>query len=277
MNRLGLSSIRRLLALFIFSPLLMFAEEFVDDACVLPCGYVSLSTYYWYHETHNFWNKNGDKRSSYSNFERKEFDGFIDYGVTDWDTLRVRGQWVRIEEDLDGRRMGFEEFQVSWKHYLCCYMGHHVSARLMAIIPAETDYKPPLRYGEYGGELSILASNNFTFCDRCGWYDLHLGYRAYSGFPSDQIRADVRAEYPLFWKINIAASGHLEYGLWNGRDKKNKSLIWLNSKYRLFKGRVEANMCLCDCASVTVGYTRHLWGRDVGTGGGVYTGIRFDY
>lgn len=104
-----------------------------------------------------------------------------------------------------------------------------------------------------------------------------IGYRKYEGFPSDQLRAQAMVNFFLFSRLQITGSSHLEYGLFNGSSRTDESLFLLNPNYRLLRSQIDVVLCLYKGASIFVGYHRHLWGRNVGTEGGMYGGTQIQF
>lgn len=246
-------------------------------ACPQKQGHVYLCGTYWTYCSDEFWNSNGKRCEAYNEFEKCEFNFYAEYGITCRDTVTLKSAWARIDESVNGRTFGFEDIEIGWKRYLGTKCSHLISAELVGIIPVETNYKPGLRYGEYGGEFNLLLTKGFKLWEQCGSYDLRLGYRTYCGFPSDQIRADAVFNIFSFSRLTLSASGHLEYGLFNGSSKDDESFFLLNPNYRLFRGQLQATLCVYQGAAIFVGYQRHMWGRNVGTNGGVYSGAQVQF
>jgi hypothetical protein len=240
-------------------------------------GHAYLCGTYWTYSSDEFWNVNGKRREAYNEFEQCEYNLYAEYGVNNRNTVSLNGAWARINESVNGRAFGFEELELGWKHFLGTKWSHSIAAELVAILPVETDYKPGLRYGQYGGEFNMLLTKAFDLCKRRGSYDLRLGYRSYCGFPSDQIRADAIVNITPFSRVILSASGHLEYGVFNGSAKEDESFFLLNPNYRLFRGQLQATIHVYRGASVFAGYQRHLWGRNVGTQGGCYGGAQIQF
>ena len=243
-------------------------------ACVENCGETAGRGTFWSYSASRFWDSSGRSQSAYNDFEIKEYIFSFAYGLTRCDTLSVRGGWARVEESMNGRVFGFEDCEIGWKHSLGEKWGHLMAVELVGILPVEDTYKPGVRYGEYGAEINLLMSSGFELYNRRGSYDLRAGYRAYAGFPSDQIRADGSVLFMPWPKVMLTASGHLEYGLFTGHSRTDASLFLLNPNYRLLRAQVEATFCLFKRVSPFVGYQRHVWGRNVGTGGGLYGGLQ---
>lgn len=264
-------------AVLIFPSIVIGLAPDHKTACVQKKFHGLVETTYWSHCTDEFWNASGKKRDAFNDFEKDAIIFYAEFGITNCDTISAKSAWVRIEESINGRGFGVEDAEIGWKHSFGKVCNHYLSAELVGIIPTETEHKPGLRYGQYGGEANLLLTRGFTWWDRCGSYDVRLGYRAYEGYPSDQIRSDFILNYFVFPRLKISASGQLEYGLFNGSSRTDESLFLLNPNYRLFRGQIQALLCLYKGISGFVGYQRHLWGRNVGTGGGVYGGAQWQF
>jgi hypothetical protein len=246
-------------------------------ACPQKKGHTYICAKYETYHSDEFWNSSGKKRDAHNEFEKVEYKFYAEYGLSNRDTFSLNSAWGRVDESVNGRLFGFEELEIGWKHYWGTKWCHYVSTELVGIFPLETEYKPGLRYGEYGGEFNLLLTKGLKFWKRCGSYDLRLGYRAYTGFPSDQIRADATFNLIPMSRVLLSAGGYLEYGLFNGHSKEDESLFDLNPNYRLFRVQVQGAVSVYKGASVFVGCQRHLWGRNVGTKGGYYAGLQIQF
>lgn len=265
-----------LISVMLPSALIGLANE-RHSACVQAKGRAYVSLTYWNYESDHFWNSNGDKRDAFNEFEKDAISLYAQYGLTRCDTLLLEGGWARVEESLDGKAFGFEDVEIGWKHFFGTKWGHLISAQIIGIIPSETEYKPGLRYGEFGAEVDLLASRGLRLLGCRGSYDINLGYRYYNGFPSDQVRAYYGINLFPINRLLLTAALDLEYGVFNGKSKRNTSFFLYNPNYRLLKGLVEAELCVCKGASLILGYRQHLWGRNVGTGGGGYGGLSYQF
>lgn len=246
-------------------------------ACVQGIGQALFEVQYCRYEADEFWNASGKKKDAHNEFKRDEYSLYIEAGLTAKDTVSVKGAWARIDESINGRTFGFEDVELGWKHSLGTKWNHLLATELVGIIPVERDHKPGLRYGQYGCELNLLLTRGLTLFQKCASYDIRLGYRAYEGYPSDQLRADLRFSFCPCPKVVLSASGHLEYGLFTGNSRTDESLFLFNPNYRLLRAQVEAEYRIFRCAALFAGYRQHLWGRNVGTSGGAYGGMRFQF
>jgi hypothetical protein len=246
-------------------------------AFVEPQGRFCLSGSYWKYSSDHFWNAEGKRCDAFNKFTKEEYILYAEYGLTERDTLSLKEGWARISESVNGRTMGFADIEIGWKRSLCQKGGAFISGEIVGIIPLECDHKPGLRYGRYGGEFNWLLSKNFSYHRLIGKYDFRLGYRTYEGFPSDQIRADAAAIFNLFSSVQLLLAGHLEYGLFNGHSVMNQSFFCFYSNYRLLKGQMELLFSLYRSASLFIGYQKHIWGKNIGTGGSWYGGAQIQF
>lgn len=230
-----------------------------------------LSIGYRHYSTKQFWNKQGNKKPSFNRFDLNEYRFYGQYGLTPIDTIGLYGAYDRIQESLNGRSMGWVDFEIDWKHLLWRTCDQQLAMQFIVIIPSNSEFKPALRYGRFGGEGALSYRHLFYIRNRRGWLDLRGGYRTYQGFPSDQLRAQARIGYTVYMngylKFDLEASSDLEYGVFNGQRHFNQSLIAFASNYRLLKVQVETVIYVCERYAFSLGYDWHAWGVNVGTGG----------
>jgi hypothetical protein len=249
----------------IFWLLLILPGFLIARTCPLDPWEADLEITYKSYQTSHFWNKTGSRKSAHNEFDKKEIEIYGEFGLTSCDTLTLKESWGRAEERMNGRTFGFSDMELGWRRFLWTNGSHVIASRALAIIPIQNNFEPAIRYGQYGGEVDIL----WGYC--C--YDFLLGYRFYEGFPSDQIRACAQMHWELCSWITFKGEAKLEYGVFNGQNRPDASLFLYQPNYRLFKVKAEAEIKLCRCVSTNVGWFQHVWGENVGTGGGFYGGI----
>lgn len=228
------------------------------------------------YSTDHFWNKHGKKLPTFNHFFRKDCHLYAECALNFCNSLFIHGGYAVIDESLNGHCRGVEDIEMGWKWLIHSGQTSALTSQLMAIIPAGRK-KSSIRYGEGGAEFSLLYSDQFFLCQRSGWYDLALGYRHYTGFPSDQIRSNVALGYNVIPRLHLIVTSDLIYGLWNGNSHCNFNNVTLNPNFRLLKGHIECVVNLCSHISISFGAYRHLWGRNVGTGGGWFGGLWIDF
>ena len=195
----------------------------------------------------------------------------MEYDITARQAVYLKGGYSMVNERLNGRSRGIEDPEASWQCLLYGDQGSAFSGRLTAIVPIG-DKKCCIRYGKFGVEFKLLYSRIFELFNRQWWYDLNLGYRTYTGFPSDQLRSNFSIGCtitPNFW---ILSSTQLYYGLGHGDSQVNRNNICFNSNFRLLTTQVQGIIQIYKHLALNAGGFFHLWGENVGAGGGVYGG-----
>lgn len=238
-------------------------------------GEVSSIVQYTHYETDHFWNRHGDKKKAYNRLRQNEIELYSEVGITNCDTLGIDANYVNNEEKLNWTSRGFGDVELCWKRYLASAGGYLFSSRIVGIIPVG-DKKTTVRYGEWGFELDLHCQKDFMLCNRFGWYELLGGYRYYHGFPSDQIKFHAVVGYHVFDRFRIIGGLYLNYGIENGK-QFHGPILTLPPRYRLLKAEIHGVVHLANCVSVFVGGFQHLWGENIGTGGGLTSGLWVDF
>lgn len=230
-------------------------------------GEVSYSSY----ESCHFFDRCQKVQKSFDCCHIQEGNLELKYGVTTGDTLQFKGGYATVDEKLDGRGRGFNDFSLSWSHRLFTCGFTDYGMRIKAIIPVDNSYAPCLRYGEYGAEASLFMSQQSSIYR----LPLHLfgdiGYLVYRGFPSDQVRSKVGITLALLRNLELECNSQIDFGLFNGKSRLDQSLIWMNPNYRLWRGEIELKVLVFNMLRFNVGYFYHFIGQNVGTGGGFFT------
>lgn len=220
------------------------------------------------YKTDHFWNKNGRLKPSYNDFKQWQMNLWVEYSPFDSDIFALRGYYDSIQESMNGNTRGFGDAEFSWAHRIA----DTYWSRVMIIIPTGKE-KASLRYGRLGIEADLFYSNCFTLFNfpigtLCG-----VGYRAYYGFPSDQLRAYLDLTSHIYSNLYWFCRTQLEYGVFNGKRQEHFNQIVLNPNYRLFKVQLSLVGFLANCVYFDVGYFQHIWGENVGNNGGVIGGL----
>lgn len=252
--------------------LLAYIDEPYHDTAFIgpPSTFYGLS-YFSYYKTDHFWNKHGKKLPTFNKFNRKTYRVDMEYDINCHHAVFIKGGYTMVDEELNGRSRGIEDPEASWQTLLYGNDYSAFSGKATAIIPVGPK-KSCIRYGKFGGEIKLLYSRMFEFLQHGWWYDLGLAYRMYSGFPSDQIRADASlgcSLTPYLWVISIT---RFDYGLFNGDGSANRNNICFNPNYRLLETQVEGILEVYQHILLTIGGFFHLWGENIGAGGGFYSG-----
>lgn len=229
------------------------------------------SAKYLYYDTSHFWDRCGDHQKTFDSCKIQELEFEASYGITSGDTLAFRGAYGYIEEELDGTTCGFNDFQLSWSHLWLSHQSVNYGTRITGIVPVDPNYAPCLRYGKYGLEGSIFFSQYTKIYNTCAHVYGDVGYRWYEGFPSDQLRNKIGVTFCFGNCFSFDLNSQVDFGMFNGKNRLDQSLVWMNPNYRLWKGEAEAKFQIYKNIRLSIGYFQHFLGQNVGSGGGVFS------
>lgn len=227
---------------------------------------------YSHYETDHFWNKHGKQLPSHNHFRRQAYTLYAEYAIRCEDSITFDGGYDVIRECMNGPTLGLEDFELGWKHMIYSTDTAALTTQIIALVPGGVK-RSSLRYGRPGFQAGLLYSDQYSF----GWYDFGLGYRYYQGFPSDQIVGDAALGVDISSCLQFIAALQLEYGLFNGQSRKNFNNIVFNPNYRLLNGQIECDYRLMQHVTLVAGGFKHLWGNNVGSGGGFFGGAWIDF
>lgn len=223
------------------------------------------------YSTDSFWNSNGTKLPTYNRFREQDYMVYAEYSITRRNSVFLNGGFTNVQESLNGDSQGGQEILLGWKHMVRRTSDSALTTQLIALIPPG-NRNSSVRYGRPGAELSILYSKAFLIKGHRAWWDLDLGYRWYQGYPSDRVNGMAALGFVINPHNWIIATGQLDYGLNNGDKWGNSNNVTLNPDYRLLLAKCEWVYRPFSHVALTVGGFMHVWGRNVGTGGGYYCG-----
>ncbi len=238
--------------------------------------FISLQTYYY--ETNEYFDSHGDRKSRGGTFEKLEFNPYLEYGVTNKDTLVMNIFYDWLRDNVSGttkKTNGFADIEGGWRRLLLKKDPHVFSAQLLGIFPTGYDIEdePRLGYGRFGMEVSVLYGRFFKIRGRYGFLDSQLGFRTYFGYPSEQLRANFTIGYDIVRRIQLMFESELQYGLDNGSEKKLGRNITVEPQYRLLKITGALRFRLSDNYSLVGAAYCHAWGEDTGADGGFYGSV----
>lgn len=224
------------------------------------------------YSTKSFWNKEGKKLPTFNRFNRTSYLLYSEYAVTNYHSLSFNGGYSIVKESLNGDSKGVNDLEIGWKYLFRETKFSALTAQLIGIIPTG-EKRSSIRYGKFGFQPTLLYSRIFYLANHCGWYDLGLGYRFYQGFPSDQIRGYGALGYNISRYIQVIATSQINYGVFNGKSECNLNNVVFHSNYRLFKAQIECVIKACSHFSISLGGYWHIWGQNIGNGGGGFGGV----
>lgn len=236
-------------------------------APLLPKGRIGVTGTFSSFDTQHFYNKEGDKLKSYNDFERDQGEILLEGGLTHRDNLWAYGVYDYVLDHLNGNSYEFGDSELGWKHGWMEWDDAIFSTEIIAIVPFHQSYQPEIRYGKWGCEAALLYAQTYFPFGYKATLDGRLGYRYYSGFPSDQLRSELSCWVDLSNRWQVLVQSAVEFGLFNGNEPPNHSFFFYNAKYRVWKGRLELNYYISDRWSITGGYMRHFLGQNIAAGG----------
>jgi hypothetical protein len=244
-------------------------------------GHFFYSLQPYYYSTDQYFDEKSDLHDRGGTFTKSEMNLYMEYGLTEKDTLTVNTFYNWLTDDASGRTrktQGFTDQEIGWQHRIFTGKNRITAIHGMVIIPAgySIDDDPRLGYNRFGAEASFLYGQSFQMSDKYGFVDLRLGYRDYFGYPSSQVRANAVIGYDILTRWQLLALGELHYGLKNGHEKQ----LGLNSQaqpnYCLLKMSLAARFRINEHYSLVVGGYQHVWGEETGGGGGGYVSLWYN-
>lgn len=247
----------------------------IGSAWVQPEGQAFVAYEYFTYKTAQYYSIGGTITPSNNLFDKKENNLYMEYGLTETNTLSAKFLWANIYQTVEGKTVGFEDMEFGWRHQVKKTGDHVFSLQFTGIIPGGPPDKPVLRYAKYAGQLDFMYGRSFKIHDHYGFFNTEIGYRVYQGYPSDQVRGIVSAGFNITQKLQLLSALYLEYGIWNGTpiNFADNFNVLQNPNYRLLKWDITARWRICKKYSLVFGWYRDIWGRNVGSNGGVHGGI----
>lgn len=228
------------------------------------------------YSTDHFWNKDYHKLPSHNRFRRQSYLLYAEFAINKSNSITFDGGYSNVCESLNGNSHAFDDVELGWKHVLACSRTSAFTAQLTAILPVG-DKKYSIRYGRWGGQLDLLYSKVFEIFNKISWIDTGIGYRYYSGFPSDQLRAGFAMGCKMSPKISFIGSSQLDFSVRNGKSSFNRNNITFHPNYRLLRLQLECVFQVLSRVSISLGGYYHAWGQNTGTGGGGFCGTWIVY
>lgn len=256
----------RVIFLFFLLPCFLWAD-IPSYAPLIPKGCRTVSTSFARFETEHFYGKHGQIKKSYNHFIRDQINVAIEYGISSKNSIALWSAFDLIHDHLNGNAYRLEDAELRFKQALFLKENSILAAEAIAIIPYENRYYPEVRYGRIGAEGALLYAQTFFPNGVKTTLDVRMGYRWYSGFPSDQIRSAITVWSDLSCRWQLLAQMSVEYGIFNGKEPFNRSFFFYNANYRVCKGRLEAIYYITEKLALSAGYMRHFYGQNIAFGG----------
>lgn len=251
-------------------------EPFHESAFMRPKYSFDSLAYYSYYITDHFWSGKGKKLPAYNHFIKHSVRSYSEFFFTDRDSVSLNGGYSAVKESINRNSQGIEDLELGWQHQFYQKNCSALSVKCTATVPVGPK-KSCIRYGKFACEAKILYSKAFQTSLLPFWYDLDLGYKFYQGFPSDRINADAALGCRLFRDLFLILAARMEYSVNNGDSAKNLNNICFHPNQRLASLQAQLLYRLCSHITISLGGFQHVWGRNVGAGGGFYAGSWFDF
>ena len=267
---------------------LFIASQAYAGAWNQPRGdlYLALSEFYYTNDT--YFDLDGDKQSQ-GRFFKSELNPYIEYGISDeWtvganlffhyveqettQTLSVGGTTVNITADEFNYGLGDSEFFARYQLYRD--NDYVLSIQPLIKTPAVYAYDrlPKAANEDWDAEVSLLGGTNFRWRGYDHYIDTRIGYRKrFDPLLDDQLKLDAKVGIRLdpYWTLIPAAYATLSTDLpkqatfsQSGQNDYDLAKLETMIQYR-FPDRP---------LSVHAGGFYHVWGRNAGSGGGLFIG-----
>lgn len=231
---------------------------------------------YTYYHTKHFWDASGKKRPAYNHFTSYQCSLYGEWAVTNCQSIFAKTGYSRVTESLNGNCSAFQDSEIGWKQQVFRDTNSAIAIQALTIVPSGNK-KSSIRFGRWGGAINLLYSRCFTLCSKKLWYDCGIGYRLYTGFPSDFMNASLAVGCFLNSWLQMVGAMQLDYSLRNGRSNGNLNNIIYHPKHRLLEMQLEFVARLNSYFSASLGVTKHVWGQNSGMGGGIFGGLWLDF
>ena len=227
---------------------------------------------YLYYATNNLWTSHGTNLPAHNEFMRHDAKLYGGCDINLQSCVWAQGGFDSVRQQVNPNRTGFEDFNLG--AYRAFYDNQTTSygCGLQMDIPGG-EPRAALRYGAWMGEFYV----NYQSFFKSAHYSFDLGYRVYSKHVSDGLRAAIRVDWPFTHRIQLTAQGDLDFAFFNGKKNFYDNKMAFNPNTRLFKAKVIGVYRLTKMFYLNAGYFKHIWGQNVGTGGGVFGGAFWNY
>jgi hypothetical protein len=227
-----------------------------------------------YYSANTYWDKKGKVRDSGGVFIKREFNPYVEYGLIEGWTLTFNGFYDYLSQTTANggpkySAQGVQDLEFGVQRQI--YKNGGFVAAVKGSVIAPTGYGlytlPTFGYSRTGAQADLMAGYGWQAFNRNMFLDWDVGYRAYKGYPSNQVRSLFTFGTDLTKVFQLLFQADLQYGVDNGNDVRLDKMS-LASYYRLLKQVSQLRVRLNDSNSFTVGMALHLWGRNTGMGGG---------
>jgi len=233
--------------------------------------HVNISISYYYQEGSDYYDNSSKLKSSPNKFVKNAVDTYVEYGATDTVTITFQVPYDIVKDGNQTSR-GIGNVDFGFIKNISKTASSSLSFYGFGIFP--TGYSIDTSnigigrgYDRIGAEAGLAYGKSFSR----GYVESSLGYRFYSGFPSDQIRAYTQGEYDINKYFGLYGMLDAQIGLYNGRSLYYNGNI-IPQGYRLVQTYLGV-VLKPSFANFNIGYNKTLWGQDTGNLQGFYFGF----
>ncbi len=263
---------------YIFLLSVVISSHAYAGAWVQPQGSGEISLNYFYYETDEFYDLQGNTQGQ-GQFIKHAIQPYAEYGLTD--KLTVGGlfelQYV-TQENVGGSAKrtnpGIADPKVFLRRHLFDYEGLTMSIEpSLKLESAFRDNRAP-KGGSNVTETSIglLSGYSFEWFDYYHFIDTRLEYRNRSGGLQEQFVADIRLGLRVSDELTIIPAFYSITNL----DLPAQQTFAQNGDvdFDLYKAELGGSYDLSDELTLLAGVNAHVGGRNTGKGGGFNVGVR---
>lgn len=222
-----------------------------------------------FHRTKTFWTTGAKRDHDDDNyFDRNTFWLYAEHDVSERDTPIAFLKLIDLE-NYSGAATGIDEIELGWRRalYLEQDNPHEVAVEFRVLIPGGGVDHPGFRLGRWGGELDAVYRLGMDL-GSFPWHNVVLlGFRWYTDYPSDQLRAEWRQALDVTAWLQLQTLCELHYGLANGSRRSVRGVEMI-SQFRVLRVAGLARIRLNRNLSLVVDYFNHPWAANYWGGGG---------
>lgn len=238
--------------------------------------HINVTTTYYYQEGSDYYDNNSNLKSSPNKFVKNSINTYVEYGITDKVTAILDVPYD-IVKDGGQTSKGIGDIKLGIIKNLKTDSSSSLSFYGFGIIP--TGYSIDTSnagigrgYDRLGAEFGLAYGKSFSK----GYVESAVGYRFYTGFPSDQIRAYTQGEYDINKNIGLYGMIDAQLGVYNGRSIYSYNNNLIPQGYRLVQAYLGI-VLKTDFANFNFGYNKTLWGQNTGDLKGFYFGFNRNF
>jgi len=267
-----------LLLVFLFGAALSNANA---GAWAQPKGSgLAITTYRFYGTGDNF-NSRGE-RVSYGNdgyFSKNQINVYAEYGLLD--RLTIFGNFfydfVNYNDNFSSQsNNGFPYQELGVRYQF--FDEPAMSFQVLAGIPTSGGSRQPaLSNNQFDYEFAYYIGGNYKIFGYDAFWDIGVGYRLRTGAPSDEFRwyMTTGVKFNEYWEAFFQAEGI--HGLGNNQRQFVGNNVLLTTDFQLIKLRMSVVYNINKSWSLQAGPVLHVWGNNVGAGGGAEVSVWYKW